>query len=337
MLGFFTLYFFKNTTPSKYLTSIIGVKGDLFPFSKIEVRILVLNNLEGLGMDFLHITENTLRRLQPFHAVAAMNEAVRGHKRRLKLGKRDREILDVLSRFACVYIGVCYLNKQSIAEEAGYNSRRTAIRACHHLEDLGVIKQYVTRRVTGDRRQSVNIIVIQPVVCPMEEALEGVGDAPPSGDRESSYFHEESLEEVTVASHTKEAFPKTLLKTNTYKETSTETEKCLKRGLKTAIPETIFNAFSPFFDAQTLYDMYGVLLRAKRKATFMIEDYAERYVDHFYNVIRLYKWGRVRNLKGYLYVTWEKLTSEISRKRNGKYRAIFEAFEDVGRGTIEYM
>lgn len=46
----------------------------------------------------------------------------------------------------------------------------------------------------------------------------------------------------------------------------------------------------------------------------MLEDYEEQYIDHFYNVVRLYKKGNVRNLQGYLYVTWERLTAEISRQ-----------------------
>src|SRR5699024_10959721 len=89
----------------------------------------------------------------------------------------------------------------------------------------------------------------------------------------------------------------------------TETDELLKRGLKTSIPEAIYNAFSPFFDGQTLYEMYGVLLRAKANvnAMFMVEDYAEEYMNHFFNVIRLYKKGKVKNLASYLYVTWERL------------------------------
>jgi len=65
--------------------------------------------------------------------------------------------------------------------------------------------------------------------------------------------------------------------------------------------------------------MYGVLLRAKAiiDPPFMLEDYADRYIDHFYNVIRLYKWEKVKNLAGYLYVTWERLTAEIWRQRVG--------------------
>src|SRR5690625_1880815 len=56
-----------------------------------------------------------------------------------------------------------YLRKQRIAEEAGFTSRRTAIRACNRLEKLGIIKQHKARRASGDKRQTANIIIIQPV------------------------------------------------------------------------------------------------------------------------------------------------------------------------------
>jgi len=280
-----------------------------------------------MQLEYKHIEENTLQRLQPFTSIEGMNVAVKEHKKIQGLSGRDKVILDVISRFACVYVGVCYLNKQRIAEEAGYVSRRTAIRACKRLEELGVIKQYETRRIKGDKRQSVNIIVIQPVVLATTSELQKENLPPQNLDQASEVHRAMSQQEVTAASHTKEASLKTPLKINT----SLETEKRMKRGLKTAIPEAIFNAFSPYFDAKTLYEIYGVLLRAKRNAPFMMEDYAERYIDHFYNVIRLYEWGRVRNLKSYLYVTWERLTSEISRQRksDGPWNQLFQ-------GTFTY-
>jgi len=60
------------------------------------------------------------------------------------------------------------------------------------------------------------------------------------------------------------------------------------------------------------------LLRAKAKidASIALETHADRYIDAFYNVIRLYKAGKVRRLNGLLYVAWERLSAEISRQIN---------------------
>src|SRR5690625_2503347 len=114
-------------------------------------------------MDYLVIDEKTLHKLQTFSHVEHMNEAVGIHKKMNRLTTTDRAILDVISRYACKYTGVCFLRKQLIAKKAGYKSRRTAIRSCQRLEQLGIIKQYETRRRAGDRRQAANLIVIQPV------------------------------------------------------------------------------------------------------------------------------------------------------------------------------
>lgn len=241
-------------------------------------------------MEYLHITEETLTKLQTFNSVQEMDAAIKAHKKAHNLSDTDRAILDAISRYACKYKGVCYLSKQKIAKAAGFKSRMTAIRACNRLEALGIIKQYETRRIKGDRRQSANIIVIMP---------------------------------VTPESDTKETPTKKTNKNNTLLETEkpakparpTEDE-IIKRGLKHAIPKPIYDALEPFFNGKDLYNTYGILLRAKAKIsrTITLEAYHERYIDAFYNVIRLYKAGKVRSLNGLLYVTWQRLTAEISRQ-----------------------
>src|SRR5699024_9676076 len=57
-----------------------------------------------------------------------------------------------------------------------------------------------------------------------------------------------------------------------------------------------------------------------------------RVFDHFYNVIRLYKQGKVKNLASYLYVTWERVIAEISRRRCSKYGAVFREFSAISDG-----
>src|SRR5699024_1335012 len=171
-----------------------------------------------------------------------------------------------------------YLSKQKIAEDAGYKSRRTAIRACNRMEALGIIEQHETKRVKGDRRQSVNVIVINAVVanCNEEEGF--------------STNLEKCHSQVTADSHAIE----TPYKTNS-SNTCIDTEKpskdtIIKRGLKNAIPSEIYEAMQPFFSGKEMYDSYGILLRAKAAIdrSITLEEYGNRYVDAFYNVIRLY-------------------------------------------------
>ena len=90
-----------------------------------------------------------------------------------------------------------------------------------------------------------------------------------------------------------------------------------KRALRTAIPTPIYKAIEPFFDAKGMYDTYGILLRAKASVdrTITLEEYADDYIDEYYNVIRKYKLGEVRSLNGLLYSAWQRVTAEISRRR----------------------
>src|SRR5699024_6122669 len=153
--------------------------------------------------------------------VEDMNKAIQAHKQAHKLNDTDRAILDAISRYACKYAGVSYLSKQKLAESAGFKSRRTAIRSCQRLEAMGIIEQYETRRIKGDKRRSSNIIVIKPI----------------------------ESEQVTAQSHSKEAPSKTN-SSNTYKDTEKQPIDIIKRGLKNAIPTSIYDAMAPFFDGQ---------------------------------------------------------------------------------------
>lgn len=91
-------------------------------------------------MNIVHLDEKTIKALVNFTSLEEMNEAVRMHRKENPLSETDREILFVISQYACKYKGVCYLSKQKIAEAAGFKSRWTAIRACNRMEQLGIIK-----------------------------------------------------------------------------------------------------------------------------------------------------------------------------------------------------
>lgn len=270
-------------------------------------------------MELLHINEETLTELQTFQTVEEMDEAIKEHKKAYDLSETDRNILDAISRYACKYKGVCYLSKQKIAEEAGFKSRRTAIRACNRLEALGIIKQYETRRIKGDKRRSTNVIVINNVIV-TENQIEDV----------SPVKHNE-VQQVTSTSHDKETPTKAIKLNNTLLDTNISRDSIIKCGLRNAIPKPIYDALAPFYDGQGLYNVYGILLRAKAKIdrSITLEEYGNRYIDAFYNVIRLYKAGKVRSLNGLLYVAWERLTAEISRQRNASNSGLFSDFCEI--------
>lgn len=257
-------------------------------------------------MQYLSITETTLQNLQTFESVEKLNDSIKLHKQTHELSETDRNILDAISRYSCKFAGVCYLSKQRIAEDAGYKSRRTAIRACNRMEALGVIEQHETKRVKGDRRQATNIIVIKAV----SKASNTIDKDPVINKCHS---------QVTAESHAKETPLKASNSSNTLLDTEKPTaDTVMRRGLKHTIPSEIYEAMQPFFSGKEMYDNYGILLRAKASIdrNIMLEEYGSQYADTFFNVIRLYKSGKVRkSLEGLLYASWERLSAEISRQQ----------------------
>ncbi|MBU5211043.1 helix-turn-helix domain-containing protein [Heyndrickxia oleronia] len=114
-------------------------------------------------IDIIASTE-TFENLATFESVAELNEAIRHYKRVFadELTRTDIAVLELLQRYSCRYFGVSFLRKNKIGEIIG-KSRRTIIRVCNKLAQLGIVRQYEMKRKT-DMQQTSNAIVIQPVI-----------------------------------------------------------------------------------------------------------------------------------------------------------------------------
>src|SRR5699024_4075432 len=110
----FFIKIFLNSHTFSLLVSIVDVKGQFSCFLlKIETRNLVVPFMMGeFRMEMLTIEEATLRCIQTFESVAAMNEAVKAYKQEYALSQTDSAILDAIRRYACKYTGVCFFSKQ---------------------------------------------------------------------------------------------------------------------------------------------------------------------------------------------------------------------------------
>jgi len=219
-------------------------------------------------------------------SIEELNEAVRNHKRNNQLNKTEIAVLDLLAQYSCKEVGRSYMSKSTIAEKVG-KSRRTIIRVCNRLETLGIIRQSKRMRLTGDRRQTSNLIEICDVAQNVPRRTIPNDDTPEC--------------------HTEET-PSRISNNNTYKETAS--------ALKRSIPSPIFDALAPYFSADELYKTYGILLRAKASIdrNITLEDYSERFIEGFKAVIYSYKRGRVKNLSGCLFAAWRQVATEIKRK-----------------------
>ncbi|AHZ50959.1 TPA: helix-turn-helix domain-containing protein [Bacillus thuringiensis] len=105
----------------------------------------------------------TYENLVSFQNLKELNDTVRAYKEQFadRLNKNQLAVLNHLHTHSCKYFGVSFKSKKKIAEVL-HISRRTVIRACQHLESLGIIKQLEMKR-KSDMRQTSNIIVIQPI------------------------------------------------------------------------------------------------------------------------------------------------------------------------------
>ena len=252
---------------------------------------------------------NYLYEYSTFETVEALNEAIDGHIQRnqYELNETDRTVLITLSRYSVKYKGVSHLKVSTIAEIVG-KSVITVRRALNKLVALNIIeKQTFMRAKSGGN--GANIYVILPFDDSPNMMGRKEADKPtPASDKGM----DDNVETINLLSDNNN----TLLDTDKPRNPSIDT--IIKRSLRNAIPTPIFEAMTPFFDGQGLYDTYGILLRAKAKidASIALETHADRYIDAFFNVIRLYKAGKVRRLNGLLYVAWERLSAEISRQIN---------------------
>ncbi len=218
-----------------------------------------------------------------FKSVAELNEAIKQHRKNNELTRTELAVLDVLAQYSCVEPGVSYLRKSKIGEAIG-RSRRTVIRVCKRLESLGIIRQYKRMRETGDKRQTSNIIVIQPI-----DKIDTCQNKPVTRDM--------SLQET----------PSINSKNNTLDNNG---------ALKRAVHAPIYDAMKPYFNDGELYQVIGILYRAKATVDKLItvEDYATEFIDAFKSVVRAYKLGKVRSLFGCLYKAWREVSIEIKRK-----------------------
>jgi hypothetical protein len=91
-------------------------------------------------------------------------------------------------------------------------------------------------------------------------------------------------------------------------------------ALSRVIPEPIYKAMSPYFNAEDLYQYYRILLRAKKsiRNDILIENHPGEFVDAFNNVLLKYKRGQVRNLVNYLFCAWQNATSVICHRLNSE-------------------
>jgi len=225
--------------------------------------------------------KDTFKQLQTFHDISELNRAVKHHKRLISSTKHKNiyAVLDYISRYSCVYFGVSFLSQNSIAEKLNI-SYKTVQRAVDKLVELGIVIKHASKRASGDKRQTSNILVIKPIIDESVQAEVSSQEAP---QLNSNYINTDETEKSVAA---KEVDKQTLI----------------KDGLVTKLPLTLQHALAPFFDYNELYSLAGVVFKAKAAVdkSIRIEEHESEYYNAIIEVMSAFKRGKVRNLPGLL-------------------------------------
>lgn len=113
-----------------------------------------------------------LTEYQTFQSKTELNDAVNEHltRHRHDLTDTDRDILQMISRYAVKYPGVAHLKADTIAQAID-KSKRTVQRSIRKLERLGIIERLpFIRKISGG--YGANVYRVISPVSPREQAAE---------------------------------------------------------------------------------------------------------------------------------------------------------------------
>lgn len=255
---------------------------------------------------FLPSSKNTFEFLTTFKTIEEMNTALFHHKGKLLSKKHTniRNVLQLISEHSCVDLGVSFLSQRKIAEKLNI-SYKTVQRAVEKLVSIGAIVCHASKRTTGDKRQSSNILVIQPIQEDKEKIAHNEQDIK-KNEIKVSVQPEVSTQEA-------DSINQNLKNTNDTSKSDFEKKEVIKKGLVIKLPETIQKSLAPFFDADKLYELSGIVFKAKASVdkNIRIEDHETEYYNAIISIINAFKRGKVRNFEGLLMSTIKATTRSI--------------------------
>ncbi|WP_251460074.1 helix-turn-helix domain-containing protein [Weizmannia agrestimuris] len=141
-----------------------------------------------------------LTEYQTFQSKTELNDAVNEHltRHRYDLTDTDRDILQMISRYAVKYPGVAHLKNDTIAQAID-KSKRTVQRSIRKLERLGIIERLpFKRKISGG--YGANVYRVISPVSPREQASEPCQstDKPAKMENEPSTFFKQNTNLVNT-------------------------------------------------------------------------------------------------------------------------------------------
>ncbi|MCF2131993.1 helix-turn-helix domain-containing protein [Strepomyces sp. STD 3.1] len=250
-------------------------------------------------------SEDTYKNLSTFENIDQLNKTVRAHKETFndELNKTQIAVLDLLHRYSAKYKGVSFLTKNKIADLLG-KSRRTIIRVCNRLEELGIIRQHEMKR-SSDMQQTSNAIVIQPVNQSVENNHSIASD---------------TQETVKMSHQENNIFLKQLHTINTIRKEDTYEE-----SYPSFIPNSFITRVKPLFpNVKEVYELYGKIRLAYLKSNLErpLEELETITITAISDAMSALKLHRIKKgysydaLKAYLYGTAYRLFLEEKRRES---------------------
>ncbi|MEK4501140.1 helix-turn-helix domain-containing protein [Bacillus sp. FSL R12-0069] len=196
----------------------------------------------------------TYENLTAFKTIDELNDTVRAYKEKFKdhLNKNQLAVLAHLHNYSAKFFGVSFKTKKKIAESLNI-SRRTVIRACLHLESLGIIKQLEMKR-KSDMKQTSNAIVIQPII--VEEQI-----VTPELAKNNDFCHTNKTTTKTLKQNIKD-----INKRNS-NENSNTPEKNIEQADFVAhwVPERFISLVSSFYsESKTIQELWKVVRQCNK-------------------------------------------------------------------------
>lgn len=252
-----------------------------------------------------------LTEYQTFNSTRDLNTAIYEHIKRnsYDLNETDRVMLKTIARYAVKFAGAAHLKAATLATLVG-KSEKTVRRVIAKLAELSIVKKVATlRKVNGGK--GANIIQILPAGNSADSFLANDDQSPTSTRQEASKPTDSKRESTRNENEPSNLIKRKIKENNTLLETPTPAN-----ALKNSLPKEIYDALSPYFNADGIYKYYGILLRAKRSINLdiVIEDNTEPFVVAFRNAVLKHKRGLLRNFDNYLYRAWQGATALASRQ-----------------------
>lgn len=248
-------------------------------------------------------SEETYTNLSTFCTIDELNHAVRTHLENHTddLNKSAISVLKLLHGYSCKHLGVSFLRKNTIANLIGI-SRRTVIRACNLLVQLGIIKQYEMKRDT-DKLQTSNAIVIQPVTHDVTNSETSYPDTKmdlirPKLDCEK----QPDTQESTELTHQKDNFS-SKTNTNTKDHNKRYKERLSADFTSSRVPKEFTRFVRNFYNnAKTIEEFWKVVkYQTRYHSHYSEEDRVDLALDSFKQLVRNIKLGKrkIRSIFAY--------------------------------------